>query len=150
MASIDEVLKTNKFTDDRHRLMANIIYTANWLQANFNEFVKPFGLSSQQYNILRILRGKGDWMTMSDIKSVMVERAPNATRLSDKLLDKGLIERRRSAKDRRIVHLHISKSGLKLLQEIDEVKGDGFQELIEGINPKKAKKFSKFLDELRD
>lgn len=118
MASLDEEIKS-KFANNKHRFITNVIFTANWIQTKFNEQVKPYGLSSQQFNILRILRGANNWVAMSIIKERMIERASNATRLSDKLLDKELIERRRGESDKRVVYLHISKKGLDLLAEID-------------------------------
>lgn len=148
MASIDDIIKT-KFPNEKSRMIANMIYTSNWIQNNFNEFLKPFKLSSQQFNILRILRGNGSWMSMNDIKGVMIEKAPNATRLSDKLLEKELVDRKRSESDRRIVYLKITKQGLEMLSKIDEADNEIFGEFLDKIKEKKAKKFSDFLDEIR-
>lgn len=119
MGTIDQEIKAN-FMNERHRLLANITFTSAWMHNMFNDFLKPFKLSSQQFNILRILRGTGDWMPMNDVKGRMVDRSPNATRLVDKLLQKGYLERQRSEKDRRVVFIKISEAGLDLLEEIDK------------------------------
>ena len=100
--------------------MLNIIYTANWINSIHNEFFKPYGLSPQQFNILRILRGAGKAIKVQTIKERMLERAPNATRLMDKLCAKRLIERIPCPEDRRVVHIAITDEGLKLLEDISK------------------------------
>jgi len=148
MAGIDHEIKT-KFQNNRHRFIANVIFTANWTQSRFSEFLKPFGLSSQQFNILRILRGANDWVTMNKIKDLMIEKSPNATRLCDKLVDKELIERQRNNEDRRAVFLKISKQGLELLQKIDEREGNNQMDFLEKMTEEEAQKFSDILDRIR-
>ena len=94
-------------------------------------FFKPFGISPQQFNILRILRGAGEAIKVQTIKERMLERAPNATRLMDKLCDKQLIRRLPCPDDRRVVHIEITTKGLTLLNEISkEFKED----LLENFN----------------
>tara|TARA_B100000809_G_C15002860_1_gene482145 strand:- start:574 stop:1023 length:450 start_codon:yes stop_codon:yes gene_type:complete len=149
MASIDKEINS-KFKNSKHRFTTNLIYTANYIQNRFTESLKPFDLSSQQFNILRILKGNGSWVTMNEIKSVMIERAPNATRLSDKLLNKGLVERKRSEEDRRVVFLSITKKGLALLEEIDVDNSIDFETIFNKISNEKAQEFSDILDSLRD
>ncbi len=148
MAGIDEEIKTN-FKDNKHRMIANIVFTANWIQGRFIEFLKPYGISPQQFNILRILRGaKEDWVAMNTIKGLMVDRAPNATRLSDKLLEKGLVERRRCDTDRRVVFLAITKEGMDLLSDID--KNDAMKEdYLKHITQEEAQRISDIIDGMR-
>lgn len=148
MARIDDEIKTS-FADDKQRFMPNLIYTSNCFQNLFVDLLKPYGISPQQFNVLRILRGAGAEVTMNSIKELMVDKSPNLTRLSDKLMDKGLIERRRSANDRRVVYLTISEPGLKLLQRIDD---DGiFMKLdyIKLITEEEAKLINDVLDKIR-
>ncbi len=149
MGRIDEEMDT-RFTSERHRLIANVVYTGNWITRRFGDFIKPFGLSSQQFNILRILRGAGDWLSMNEVKYRMVEKSPNATRLCDKLLEKGWIQRERCEEDRRLVHLKISKAGLELLQEIDEAdKGKKHSSFLNALSEEEAEQASNLLDKLR-
>lgn len=148
MASIDEEIKTN-FTNDKHRFVANLMFTSNWFKKQFIEFLKPYQISEQQFNILRILRGAKDWVSMNDIKSLMVDKFPNATRLSDKLLTKGLVERKRSETDRRIVFLSITEKGLELLQEIDKSENTSYMDCIDKITEEEARLFSDILDKMR-
>lgn len=148
MKTIDEILKT-RFENDKHRFIANLIYTSNCFQNSFIDFLKPYDLSPQQFNILRILRGAKAWVTMNKIKDLMVDKAPNATRLSDKLLDKGLIERKRGEEDRRAVYLNITPKGLDLLKDIDEDNTGEQIHYFNRITEEEARQFCKILDKFR-
>jgi len=148
MASIDEEVKT-KFLNDKHRFITNLVFTSNWFQSQVIEFLKPYQISQQQFNILRILRGANDWVSMNDIKALMVDKFPNTTRLSDKLLDKGLVDRNRCEHDRRIVYLAITKKGLDLLETIDNDENTNHMEFMNRITDDEAKQFSSILDKIR-
>lgn len=148
MPSIDEVTKT-RFLNDKHRFVLNLMYTSNYIRSLFEEQLKPFGLTNPQFNILRILRGAGDWKTMGDVKELMVEKSPNTTRLVDKLLDKGLIKRERDVNDRRVVYIKITKKGLNVLKKIDEIEQGDHIDIFNRITEKEAKKASEIIDKLR-
>ena len=149
MARIEDELNT-EFQNDKHRFMANVVFTAHWIKSQSEAVTKPYGISLPQHNILRILRGAGDWLNMSEVKNRMVEKSPNATRLCDKLYDKQLIERERSSSDRRVVFLKISKKGLELLAEMDGKEPEGLVRMIEKLTEEDARNISNLLDELRD
>ncbi len=136
----------SSFPNSKIKALLNIIYTANWISSNQNAFFKPFGISPQQFNILRILRGAGDPIKVQTIKERMLERAPNATRLMDKLCDKQLIERLPCPDDRRVVHIQITNKGLDLINEISkEFKED----LLENLTEEESKQLSDLLDKIR-
>lgn len=147
--SIDQEVNT-KFTDDKHRLMVNLIYTSGWIKNYFSDFLKPFEISSQQFNILRILRGANDWVTMNVVKERMIEKAPNATRLADKLMDKELLERKRSSNDRRVVYVRITIKGLELLKQIDEINEEEQFSITDNITMEEARQVSDILDKMRE
>ena len=137
----------SKFKSTKVKALLNIIYTANWIGSQQNAFFKPYGLSPQQYNILRILRGAGEPLKVQTIKERMIERAPNATRLMDKLCAKELIDRIACPDDRRVVHINITTAGLKLLATIDkELK----QDYIENLTDDEATHLSDLLDKIRN
>lgn len=148
MGSIDSEIKST-FVNEQHRFVTNLVFTANWVQNNFTNELKPFGISSQQYNILRILRGAGDWLVMSDLKDGLLEKAPNATRLANKLLTKGLIERRRSESDRRVVFVRITDAGMKLMEEVSQHKNPVQEALDLHITAEEAKLVNDILDKFR-
>ena len=136
----------SKFINDKVKALINIKYTSNWLSTKENEFFKPYAISPQQYNILRILRGAKEKIKVQIVKDRMIERAPNATRLMDKLCDKTLIERERCEHDRRVVYVKITKMGLDLLSTIDDNKNISF---LENITEEEATILSNLLDKIR-
>lgn len=134
------------FPNNKVKALLNILYTASWIRNEQNIFFKPFGISPQQYNILRILRGAKEPLKVQTIKDRMIERAPNATRLMDKLCAKELIERIACPEDRRVVHIAITSSGLKLLDDIAKHMKDDY---IKNLTLKEAGQLSDLLDKIR-
>lgn len=137
----------SKFPSEKVKALINIKYTANWISSKENEFFKPFGISPQQFNILRILKGAKKAIKVQQIKDRMIERAPNATRLMDKLCGKDLIERISCPDDRRVVHIAITNNGLKLLAEIETNIDD--INLLKKISEEEATILSDLLDKIR-
>lgn len=145
MGDISKDINSN-FANSKVKALINILYTANWITSHQNTFFKPFGISPQQYNILRILRGAKEPLTMQTVKSRMIDRSPNATRLTDKLCAKELIKRIPCPSDRRVVKIAITKSGEALLETISDNFNDN---LLKNISENEAKQLSDLLDKLR-
>lgn len=114
-------LKQNKpFRHPGEEALLAIRRTADTLAREMSRTIEPFGVTEQQYNVLRILRGSHpDGLPSLEIGDRMIERQPNVTRLLDRLERKGLVRRRRSTEDRRVVRCWISDAGLELLSEMD-------------------------------
>ena len=148
MPRIEEEL-LSKFESEQQKAMLNVLFTANWLRSRQTAVYKPFGISPQQYNILRILRGAKGRMNMNSVKERMIDRAPNATRLTDKLIAKGLVERERCEEDRRVVYVRISPKGLELLARIDVVNRSDMKDLIERVSEAEAEWTNRALDHMR-
>lgn len=136
----------SRFDNNKVKALINILYTANWITNIQNTFFKPFGISPQQYNILRILNGANEPLKVQVIKDRMIDRSPNATRLMDKLCAKNLIERIPCPGDRRVVHITITEQGKKLLNDISDDFND---EILKNINESEATQLSDLLDKLR-
>ena len=145
MGDISKDIKS-KFHNNKVKALINIKYTAYWLSSNENEFFKPYGISPQQFNILRILRGAEEPIKVQTIKDRMIERAPNATRLMDKLCEKELIERLACDHDRRVVFIKISQRGLALLKAIDITLKLDF---LDKLTDEEALQLSDLLDKIR-
>ena len=145
---IDDAIKS-KFKTPQLRAAVNIRYTSNFLAGRQNAFMSQFDLTMPQFNILRILRGAGKMVSVNTVKERMVEKSPNTTRLMNKLIDKGLIERSRCKSDRRVVFVCITQKGLDLLQEIDD-SGE-FEKMImpDNLTDEEAAKLSDLLDKFR-
>jgi DNA-binding MarR family transcriptional regulator len=136
----------SKFENNRVKALLNIIYTANWITSRQNEFFKDFGISPQQYNILRILNGAEEALKVQTIKERMLERSPNATRLMDKLCAKKYIERLPSEDDRRVVKIAITQEGKDLLKSIPMNLN---KDLLKNLNEEEATLLSDLLDKMR-
>lgn len=151
MANIETEIKS-KFKDPYSKLWINLIFTSSWINAVQADAFKPYNLSAQQFNILRILKGFGDWMKIHDIKSRMLDKSPNMTRLVDKLIDKNLIERRRCDQDRRVIYAQITTEGLDLLKKIDKDLGPLMENspLKQILGEAEAEELSQRLDQIRE
>jgi DNA-binding MarR family transcriptional regulator len=145
MGDLSKEINSN-FESEQQKALLNIIFTSHWITNLQNEFFKAFGLSPQQYNILRILRGANQPLKVQTIKSRMIDRSPNVTRLTDKLIDKSLIERLNCKTDRRVVHIKITQKGLSLLTDIPSKP---FFKLTSNISKDEARHLNILLDKLR-
>lgn len=139
-----------QFKSEHQKLLLNLLFTSNWLRHMDIERLRPYGLSPQQYNILRILRGAdGKRMSMGSILERMLDRAPNATRLTDKLIAKGLVTRERCEEDRRVVYLRISDKGKALLGSADEDTNRMIGLVAQKLSKPEAEAMNEALDKLR-
>lgn len=139
----------SKFRNEHHKLAVNILYTHAWLDTFLSKKIKTFGLTMQQFNILRILRGQGQKkVTIKLISDRMLVKIPDVSRLVDRLVLKGYIERTLSKEDRRKVDVMITKKGLNLLSQIDKLDGE-FDAFMNGLNKTEAATVNKLLDKLR-
>lgn len=146
---IEELLKTKEMPEAK-KLVLNIIVTANYLSEKLAEILKPFEISSQQFNVLRILRGqKGKPANLSTIQERMVTKMSNTTRLVDKLVDKNLCERIVCPSNRRKVEIRITPKGLDLLKELDPLVEEHEQSIAKKVNEKEILSLNTQLNELR-
>lgn len=146
---IEELLKANEMPEAK-KLVLNIIVTANYLSERLAEILKPFEISSQQFNVLRILRGqKGKPANLCTIQDRMVTKMSNTTRLVDKLVDKGFCERIVCPSNRRKIEIRITEQGLKLLEELDPLIEDHERSIAEKISEKEILSLNTKLNELR-
>jgi DNA-binding MarR family transcriptional regulator len=145
-------LKSTKPMPARQRATLNILFTASWLDCAITRQLRPFGLTSPQYNILRILNGsipKG--LSVLDIKSRMLDRSSNVSRLVEKLRIAALVERVTHGKDRRMVIVTISETGKKLLSEIEQAQFIGAQSTIGNkLSESEALELAHLLDKFRE
>ena len=140
--------EVNAVFDSEHlKAVLNLKYTAQYFSALGNKELEPYQISTPQYNILRILRGAKKPITMKLVKERMIEKSPNTTRLTDKLLDKGLIERVRCEDDRRVVYVSITDEGLQLL---DKVSFNKTIEQMKRLTEKEATQLCQLLDKIRN
>lgn len=146
---IDDEIQSTNFEDNYHKAAINIAYTAGWLSNFFKCHFDKFNLTQQQFNILRILRGQyPNPATINLLKERMVDKMSDASRIVDRLIQKGLVSRCTNNKDRRAVDIRISEEGLQILSKMDEeFRTKDF--LKNNMSEEEAAALSDLLDKLR-
>ncbi len=148
---LEDEIKQKKFKDEYQKLLLNIIFTGNWLNSQSIKAFKPYGVSPQQYNVLRILKGQyPDAITVNQIAERMLDKNSNASRLIDKLVVKKLVNRTICKEDRRQMDIAITKSGIDLIEKMN-IEETGIHAIIPKLVSKKdAKLLNDILDSIRD
>ncbi len=146
---IDEEIQSTKFEDNYQKAIINISFTSGWLSNLIRGEFERFNLTQQQFNILRILRGQyPNPATVNLLKERMIDKMSDASRIVDRLVQKGLVSRCTNTKDRRAVDIRISDEGRSLLCKIDlEFKSKDF--FKDHLTEEEAGKLSDLLDKLR-
>lgn len=122
MSRIEDDIKQPKFRDCYQKVAVNLLFTAGWLEGKQQEFFKSFGITLQQFNILRILRGQHpNRISGVEIKSRMLDRNSDISRLLDRLLKKNLIAKHLRPGDKRATDIAITDQGLEMLKQIDRL-----------------------------
>ena len=146
---IEEVIRQGKPMTPLQKVMINLMYTYHWQMERSGELFKSFGLTSQQYNVLRILKGRHpEAVSVGEVKAVMLDKNPDLTRLCDRLIQKELIKRDLNDQNRREVLLQITPCGLELLHKIEPVMKEAAK-TWETLSPEEAETLSNLLDKLR-
>ena len=144
-----ELRQTVQFSSEYQKLTVNILFTASWLGVMLARKLKPFGLTIQQYNLLRILRGQHpNPATINMLIERMFDKSSNASRLVERLLKKAFVERYSNTLDKRSVHVKINEKGLALLQQIDS-QLKNFDLELQNLAKDEAKEVNRMLDKLR-
>lgn len=146
---LEKEIQQKSFKSPYQKLAVNLIYTTNWLSHHYEGFFKDRDLSTQQFNVLRILRGQHPTpCTLKLVKERMLDRMSDASRIIDKLVAKELVIRNQCPGDRRSVNLVISDKGLALLKELDFID-DAVKEIFGNLNKAEVDTLNELLDNLR-
>jgi DNA-binding MarR family transcriptional regulator len=149
MGKLEEAIKQKEFSNPYHKAVVNLLYTHSYVVGYQNALLKPYELSPEQYNVLRILRGQnGNPTTVSSIQERMLNKMSNASRLVEKLKAKELVIREECPTDRRQVDVLISKKGLELLQELEIQIEQSYKEYIQ-LDESEVRTLNELLDKLR-
>lgn len=146
---IDDEIQSSKFENNYQKAVINISYTYSWINNETRSLFEKNNITIQQFNILRILRGQyPNPATVNLLKERMVDKMSDASRIVDRLVQKGLVSRCTNKKDRRAVDIRISEQGLAVLQKMDvEFKIRDF--LKNNLTEEEAGQLSDLLDKLR-
>lgn len=148
--NIQEAIKQKApFRSHHEKALVNVFYTNNYLSESIATFLRPYNITHQQFNVLRILRGqypKG--ITVADIRERMLDRASDASRVIDRLVKKDLVEKDYHPSDKRLLDVRITLQGLHLLAETDTHIG-ALDVIMRGLTSEEAEQLSILLDKVR-
>ncbi len=148
---IEDEIKSTIPLDYSKKIILNILYTQNVVLERFNEILKPYDLSGEQYNVLRILRGqKGNPANMCVIQERMLAKTSNTTRLVDKLLLKELVTRNVCPENRRKIEVIITQKGLDVLTELDPKVKEHENSFSKNLNPEELELLNELLEKYRN
>jgi len=149
--SIEAAIKTIHKMGINTKTVINIMYTSRIMEEAIAAVLKPYDLSIQQYNVLRILRGqKGNPANLSTLQERMVDRSSNTTRLVDKLIKKEWVSRNVCAKNRRKVEIFITEKGLAILQVLDPITEENNNKIVSSLSTNQLEELNTLLDLLRE
>ena len=145
-----EIRQRRPFQSVAHEAVVALMRTADLVRRQMTALVEPHGITLQQYNVLRILRGAGDeGVPTLEVSERMIEQAPGVTRLLDRLEAKELIRRQRCEKDRRQHLCWIAPKGLAPLEKIDATTSRAHEDSLKGLRQKDRAAFIRMLDAIR-
>ena len=147
----DEIKQGKPFESLEAEVFLNLMRTTDALSRGGEEILKLVGLSPNQYNVLRILRGAGDQgLCCREVAERMITRDPDITRLVDRLERRGLVTRSRDSKDRRIITVRISEAGLKILKDLDRPMDDASRNRLSHMDKEDLRRLSELLEAARE
>ena len=150
MKELEDIIKTTKPLPLNKKTVLNITYSSIWIKDEITALLKPYDISVEQFNVLRILRGKkGDATNLQDIQERMINKMSNTTRLVDKLILKGLVERFVCEKNRRKVDIFITKEGVDLLNKIDSIVDSAETRITSTLSIEELETLNTLLTKLR-
>ena len=148
---IEEAIKQERFISEFQKAHLNILYTAAWLTYETTQMLKPFGITWQQFNVLRILRGRRPKpATVKLLTERMIDKMSNASRLVDKLVKKGLVERQSCESDRRQVDVFLTEKGLELVNSASAVIDSRLHGSNIPLTDEESTRLNEFLDRMRN
>ena len=147
----DELKQTRPFHSPAHEALLSVLRTAAVVQRVTAQVVEPSGITVQQYNVLRILRGAGrGGLCRNEIRERLVAQVPDVTRLLDRLEQSGLVERERAEQDRRLMTTRITKAGLALLARLDGPVARSHRERLGHLSAAQLRTLVGLLAQVRD
>ena len=143
-----EIHQKKPFRSGHQKAAINILFTNNWLCGEIKRKLKPYNITLQQYNMLRILRGAGDPISTRCIRERMIDKMSDTSRLVERLCQKDLVNRDACCSDKRRVDVTISAKGLKLVATVESTNS-GIHEMLSNLTEEEAFLLSDLLDKIR-
>jgi DNA-binding MarR family transcriptional regulator len=146
---LSEDIRQEKFGSEHEKVAINILFTSSWVHSGNTARLKKHGITPEQYNVLRILRGSHPSKIMlAEITSRMIDKNSNATRLVEKLRQKGLVKRELCESNRRQVDISITEKGMSLMKAVD-LEERQWIDSLKNITKSEAVELNRLLDKLR-
>jgi len=146
---IEKDINQHTFRNSQQKAMINLLFTYGWAIEKIKNFVSKEDITHQQYNILRILRGAHPKpLSTLQIRERMLDKMSDTSRIVDRLLLKGLVEKKTCAQDKRLVDVTISEKGQELLKRLDEASAE-MDAIMKNVSEEEAEQLSQLLDKLR-
>lgn len=147
---IENDIQQQKFRNEYQKAVVNLIYTSNWMRERTSGIIEAEGITPQQFNILRILRGSNPTpLSTLQIRERMLDKMSDTSRIVDRLIAKGLVKKYICKKDRRLVDVSITEKGLKMLERLD-LRQDEMDAVLGNLSEKEASALSNLLDKIRN
>ncbi len=146
---IEKDIQQQAFRSEYQKASVNIIFSANWLNEKIKIFLDVEDITLQQYNILRILRGSHKPMSTLQIRERMLDKMSDTSRIVERILKKGLVEKKVCSSDKRLVDVIISKKGLAVLEKLD-TKNAELDSILQALTKEDAQALNRLLDKMRD
>lgn len=148
---LEDIKQTRPFTSKSQEAYVTLMRTADASRRFVSKVLEPEGITHQQYNVLRILRGAGsDGLPTLSVAERMIERTPGVTRLIDRMERKGWVSRKRCTEDRRRVWCRITDDGLSLLARLDQPIDEIDNVLVDALDAGELEKFIEYMNRIRD
>jgi DNA-binding MarR family transcriptional regulator len=147
--SIEKEINQSKFRNEYQKSIINLIFTYNWMNEQMKQVFDRYEITSQQFNILRILRGAGEPLSTLQIRQRMLDKMSDTSRIVDRLIRKELVKKTICKSDRRLVDVIISDKGRKILERLDACNED-LDAIFENLSVTDAKKLNQLLDKIRN
>lgn len=145
---IEQDIQQASFRNEFQKMGINLLFTANWLNEQIGKILSEEGVTQQQYNILRILRGSATPLSTLKIRERMLDKMSDTSRIVDRLIAKELVLKNTCEKDKRLVDITLSPKGLELVDQLDQFN-DRIDALLKGINESEAATLNQILDKIR-
>jgi DNA-binding MarR family transcriptional regulator len=145
---IEQDIQQPNFRNEFQKMGINLLYTANWLNEQIGKMLSEEGVTQQQYNILRILRGSTTPLSTLKIRERMLDKMSDTSRIVDRLIAKELVVKNTCEKDKRLVDITLSPKGLDLVDQLDQYN-ERIDALLKGINESEAQLMNQILDKIR-
>lgn len=148
--TLAELIQQTHFSSPAQEAVLNVFATGSWVSGEISKAIAPHGITQAQYNVLRILRGAHPaCYACSEIGERLLDRTPDVTRLLVRLERQGLVDRRRSTEDRRVVEVSITADGLALLKTLDGPVDDAIERVTRHLSDDDLRTLSSLLERVR-